>query len=135
MVQCLLVGIRDDKARERLLVENEKKLTWETACALVRKRERVAQHVSNYRGDSHSGAVHAAKSGLSLTNKYFFTCHRCGEKHEKVTDCRHSLLVTSAERMGILHAYVVRPGFNDRYPTPPRVLFELRRTLTIPYFI
>ncbi|CAH8451874.1 unnamed protein product [Dicrocoelium dendriticum] len=36
-VQCLLVGIRDDKARERLLSEEENKLTWETACSLIRQ--------------------------------------------------------------------------------------------------
>ncbi|KAF6773868.1 hypothetical protein AHF37_07484 [Paragonimus kellicotti] len=93
-IQCLLVGVQDTKIRERLLSEEESKLNWDRACSIARQRENITEQLILYQPSSAPDTVQLItrntsplKSAKNPTRT--FTCYRCGEKHEAVTDCRH----------------------------------------------
>nr|VZI07095.1 unnamed protein product [Spirometra erinaceieuropaei] len=67
-VQQLIVGLRDEKARENLLSE-KKDLSWEKACDIASHRERVRQNLQQL-NQSNDGVIASLASEMagSLVN-------------------------------------------------------------------
>nr|VZI06106.1 unnamed protein product [Spirometra erinaceieuropaei] len=92
LVQQLIVGLRDEKARENLLSE-KKDLSWEKACDIASHRERVRQNLQQL-NRSNDGVIASLESemAVSLVNtavsspkqrpsapsKQLPSCYRCG---------------------------------------------------------
>nr|VZI49984.1 unnamed protein product [Spirometra erinaceieuropaei] len=95
LVQQLIVGLRDEKARENLLSE-KKDLSWEKACDIASHQERVRQNLQQL-NQSNDGVIAALESemAVSLVNtavpsprqrpsapsKQLLSCYRCGQHH------------------------------------------------------
>nr|VZI52452.1 unnamed protein product [Spirometra erinaceieuropaei] len=107
LVQQLIVGLRDEKARENLLSE-KKDLSWEKACDIASHQERVRQNLQQL-NQSNDGVIAALESemAVSLVNtavssprqrpsapsKQLPSCYRCGQHHIRWSDCRHQKTV------------------------------------------
>nr|VZH93500.1 unnamed protein product [Spirometra erinaceieuropaei] len=107
LVQQLIVGLRDEKARENLLSE-KKDLSWEKACDIASPRERVRQNLQQL-NQSNDGVIASLESemAVSLVNtavssprqrpsapsKQPPSCYRCGQHHIRWSDCRHQKTV------------------------------------------
>lgn len=107
LIQRLIVGIHDDKARENLLSEN-KDLSWEKACQLARRRERVRHGLNQLKHSVNpSGSTEAepmvskinapsdikAQSKPSPSSRHLRECYRCGQHHIRWSDCKHQKTV------------------------------------------
>nr|VZI04989.1 unnamed protein product [Spirometra erinaceieuropaei] len=95
LVQQLIVGLRDEKARENLLSE-KKDLSWEKACDIASHQERVRQNLQQL-NQSNDGVIASLESemAVSLVNtavssprqrpsapsKQLLSCYRCGQHH------------------------------------------------------
>nr|VZI22677.1 unnamed protein product [Spirometra erinaceieuropaei] len=107
LVQQLIVGLRDEKARENLLSE-KKDLSWEKACDIASHQERVRQNLQQLI-QSNDGVIASLESemAVSLVNsavssprqrpsapsKQLPSCYRCGQHHIRWSDCRHQKTV------------------------------------------
>nr|VZH93493.1 unnamed protein product [Spirometra erinaceieuropaei] len=107
LFQQLIVGLRDEKARENLLSE-KKDLSWEKACDIASHRERVRQNLQQL-NQSNDGVIASLESemAVSLVNtavsspkqrpsapsKQLPSCYRCGQHHIRWSDCRHQKTV------------------------------------------
>ncbi|CAH8460776.1 unnamed protein product [Dicrocoelium dendriticum] len=97
LLQALIVGVFDEKARERLLSEDETLLTWEKACDIVRQRANLVHELGTFpssnRSISHDvNKVYRTNRGHALPRPVQhkeFRCYRCGENHLSPTDCLH----------------------------------------------
>ncbi|BHF63671.1 hypothetical protein SprV_0200666500 [Sparganum proliferum] len=103
LVQQLIVGLRNEKARENLLSE-KKDLSWEKACDIASHQERVRQNLQQL-NQSNDGVIASLESemAVSLVNtavssprqrpsapsKQLPSCYRCGQHHIRWSDCRH----------------------------------------------
>ncbi|BHF63183.1 hypothetical protein SprV_0200617400 [Sparganum proliferum] len=103
LVQQLIVGLRNEKARENLLSE-KKDLSWEKACDIASHQERVRQNLQQL-NQSNDGVISSLESemAVSLVNtavssprqrpsapsKQLPSCYRCGQHHIRWSDCRH----------------------------------------------
>ncbi|BHF85174.1 hypothetical protein SprV_1002833500 [Sparganum proliferum] len=107
LVQQLIVGLRNEKARENLLSE-KKDLSWEKACDIASHQERVRQNLQQL-NQSNDGVIASLESEMafSLVNtavssprerpsapsKQLPSCYRCGQHHIRWSDCRHQKTV------------------------------------------
>ncbi|BHF62340.1 hypothetical protein SprV_0200542300 [Sparganum proliferum] len=107
LVQQLIVGLRNEKARENLLSE-KKDLSWEKACDIASHQERVRQNLQQL-NQSNDGVIASLESemAVSLVNtavsshrerpsapsKQLPSCYRCGQHHIRWSDCRHQKTV------------------------------------------
>ncbi|BHF71327.1 hypothetical protein SprV_0401438300 [Sparganum proliferum] len=107
LVQQLIVGLRNEKARENLLSE-KKDLSWEKACDIASHQERVWQNLQQL-NQSNDGVIASLESemAVSLVNtavssprqrpsapsKQLPSCYRCGQHHIRWSDCRHQKTV------------------------------------------
>ncbi|BHF75193.1 hypothetical protein SprV_0501828800 [Sparganum proliferum] len=107
LVQQLIVGLRNEKARESLLSE-KKDLSWEKACDIASHQERVRQNLQQL-NQSNGGVIASLESeiAVSLVNtavssprqrpsapsKQLPSCYRCGQHHIRWSDCRHQKTV------------------------------------------
>ncbi|BHF73351.1 Heat shock cognate 71 kDa protein [Sparganum proliferum] len=107
LVQQLIVGLRNEKARENLLSE-QKDLSWEKACDIASHQERVRQNLQQL-SQSNDGVIASLESemAVSLVNtavssprqrpsapsKQQPSCYRCGQHHIRWSDCRHQKTV------------------------------------------
>ncbi|BHF83082.1 hypothetical protein SprV_0802622400 [Sparganum proliferum] len=107
LVQQLIVGLRNEKARENLLSE-KKNLSWEKACDIASHQERVRQNLQQL-NQSNDGVIASLESemAVSLVNtavssprqrpsapsKQLPSCYRCGQHHVRWSDCRHQKTV------------------------------------------
>nr|VZI27167.1 unnamed protein product [Spirometra erinaceieuropaei] len=138
LVQQLIVGLRDEKARENLLSE-KKDLSWEKACDIASHRERVRQNLQQL-NQSNDGVIASLESemAVSLVNtavsspkqrpsapsKQLPSCYRCGQHHIRWSDCRHQKTVCQfCKKVG----HIERVCFSNRrantnthatYPNP-----------------
>ncbi|BHF61691.1 hypothetical protein SprV_0100466700 [Sparganum proliferum] len=103
LVQQLIVGLLNEKARENLLSE-KKDLSWEKACDIAGHQERVRQNLQQL-NQSNDGVIASLDSemAVSLVNtavssprqrpsapsKQLPSCYRCGQHHIRWSDCRH----------------------------------------------
>nr|VZI01096.1 unnamed protein product [Spirometra erinaceieuropaei] len=100
LVQQLIVGLRDEKARENLLSE-KKDLSWEKACDIASHQERVRQNLQQL-NQSNDGviesemdvslvntAVSSPRQRPSAPSKQLPSCYRCGQHHIRWSDYRH----------------------------------------------
>nr|VZI09974.1 unnamed protein product [Spirometra erinaceieuropaei] len=103
LVQQLIVGLRDEKARENLLSE-KKDLSWEKACDIASHQERVRQNLQQLNQSNDrviaslesemavslvNTAVSSPKQRPSAPSKQLPSCYRCGQHHVRWSDCRH----------------------------------------------
>nr|VZI09508.1 unnamed protein product [Spirometra erinaceieuropaei] len=107
LVQQLIVGLRDEKARENLLSE-KKDLSWEKACDIASHRERLRQNLQQL-NQSNDGMIASLEfeMAVSLVNtdvpspkqrpsapsKQLPSCYRCGQHIIRWLDCRHQKTV------------------------------------------
>ncbi|BHF85703.1 hypothetical protein SprV_1002887500 [Sparganum proliferum] len=107
LVQQLIVGLHNEKARENLLSE-KKDLSWEKACDIASHQERVRQNLQQL-NQSNDGVIASLESemAVSLVNtavssprerpsapsKQLPSCYRCGQHHIRWSDCRHQKTV------------------------------------------
>ncbi|BHF67484.1 hypothetical protein SprV_0301051000 [Sparganum proliferum] len=107
LVQQLIVGLRNEIARENLLSE-KKDLSWEKACDIASHQERVRQNLQQL-NQSNDGVIASLESemAVSLVNtavssprqrpsapsKQLPSCYRCGQHHIRWSDCRHQKTV------------------------------------------
>ncbi|BHF83534.1 hypothetical protein SprV_0902667700 [Sparganum proliferum] len=107
LVQQLIVGLRNEKARENLLSE-KKDLSWEKACDIASHQERVRQNLQQL-NQANDGVIASLESemAVSLVNtavssprqrpsapsKQLPSCYRCGQHHIRWSDCRHQKTV------------------------------------------
>ncbi|CAH8498443.1 unnamed protein product [Dicrocoelium dendriticum] len=97
LLQALIVGVFDEKARERLLSEDETLLTWEKACDIVRQRANLVQELATFPSSNQSishdvNKVYQTNREHALprpVQRKEFRCYRCGENHLSPTDCPH----------------------------------------------
>ncbi|BHF57996.1 hypothetical protein SprV_0100094500 [Sparganum proliferum] len=106
-VQQLIVGLRDEKARENLLSE-KKDLSWEKASDITSHRERVRQNIQQL-NQSNDGVIASLESEMAVSlvstavsspgqrpsapSKQLPSCYRCGQHHIRWSDCRHEKTV------------------------------------------
>ncbi|BHF83536.1 hypothetical protein SprV_0902667900 [Sparganum proliferum] len=103
LVQQLIVGLRNEKARENLLSE-KKDLSWEKVCDIASHQERVRQNLQqlNQANDAViaslesemavslvNTAVSSPRQRPSAPSKQLPSCYRCGQHHIRWSDCRH----------------------------------------------
>ncbi|BHF75795.1 hypothetical protein SprV_0501889200 [Sparganum proliferum] len=106
-VQQLIVGLRNEKARENLLSE-KKDLSWEKACDIASHQERVRQNLQQL-NQSNDGVIASLESEMavslantalssprqrpSVPSKQLPSCYPCGQHHIRWSDCRHQKTV------------------------------------------
>nr|VZI25197.1 unnamed protein product [Spirometra erinaceieuropaei] len=161
LIQQLIVGLRDEKARENLLSEKND-LSWEKACDIASHQERVRQNLQQLNLSS-DGVIAALESemAVSLVNtavssprqqpsapsKQLPSCYRCGQHHIRWSDCRHQKTVCQfCKKVG----HIERVCFSKRransnthatYPSPAGDgeailrMFPANATLQSPYTI
>nr|VZI22743.1 unnamed protein product [Spirometra erinaceieuropaei] len=161
LFQQLIVGLRDEKARENLLSE-KKDLSWEKACDIASHQERVRQNLQQL-NQSNDGvisslesetavslvntAVSSPRQRLSAPSKQVPSCYRCGQHHMRWSDCRHQKTVCQfCKKVG----HIERVCFSKRransnthatYPSPAGDgeailrMFPANATLQSPYTI
>ncbi|BHF63177.1 hypothetical protein SprV_0200616800 [Sparganum proliferum] len=107
LVQQLIVGLRNEKARETLLSE-KKDLSWEKACDIASHQERVRQNLQQL-NQSNDGVISSLESEMAVSpvntavssprqrpsapSKQLPSCYRCGQHHIRWSDCRHQKTV------------------------------------------
>nr|VZI18723.1 unnamed protein product [Spirometra erinaceieuropaei] len=161
LVQQLIVGLRDEKARENLLSE-KKDLSWEKACDIASHQERVRQNLQQL-NQSNDGVIASLESemAVSLVNtavssprqrpsapsKQLPSCYRCGQHHIRWSDCRHQKTVCQfCKKVGhIERVCFSKRGANSNthatYPSPAGDgeailrMFPANATLQSPYTI
>ncbi|CAI2738721.1 unnamed protein product, partial [Dicrocoelium dendriticum] len=90
-IQCLIGGVTDDGAREKLLSQEEETLSWEMACNLVRQRENLKSQLSTFNPPQPVECVNKLSPRLSSENRVRkFVCYRCGDQHTSPTQCPHT---------------------------------------------
>ncbi|CAH8492821.1 unnamed protein product [Dicrocoelium dendriticum] len=90
-IQCLIGGVTDDGAREKLLSQEEETLSWEMACNLVRQRENLKSQLSTFDPPQPVECVNKLSPRLSFENRVRkFVCYRCGDQHTSSTQCPHT---------------------------------------------
>ncbi|BHF79917.1 hypothetical protein SprV_0702304100 [Sparganum proliferum] len=65
LVQQLIVGLRNEKARENLLSE-KKDLSWEKACDIASHQERVRQNLQQF-NQSNDGVIASLESEMAVS--------------------------------------------------------------------
>nr|VZI21338.1 unnamed protein product [Spirometra erinaceieuropaei] len=161
LVQQLIVGLRDEKARENLLSE-KKDLSWEKACDIASHQERVRQNLQQL-NQSNDGVIASLESemAVSLVNtavsssrqrpsapsKQLPSCYRCGQHHIRWSDYRHQKTVCQfCKKVGHIEQVCFskrRANSNTHatYPSPARDgetilrMFPANATLQSPYII
>ncbi|CAI2737870.1 unnamed protein product, partial [Dicrocoelium dendriticum] len=88
-IQCLIAGISDETAREKLLSLDESATTWENVCLIVRQRENITHQLREFTGRPVADDVQAIRKSDSSENRKQFVCYRCGLRHSHASDCRH----------------------------------------------
>ncbi|BHF79992.1 hypothetical protein SprV_0702311600 [Sparganum proliferum] len=107
LVQQLIVGLRDEEARENLLSEKTI-LSWEKACGIASHQERVRQNLQQL-NQSKDGVISSlepevavslintagssSKQQPSATPKQLPSCYRCAQHHIRRSDCGHQKTV------------------------------------------
>ncbi|BHF69984.1 hypothetical protein SprV_0301303100 [Sparganum proliferum] len=107
LVQQLIVGLRNEKARENLSSE-KKDLSWEKACDIASHQERVRQNLQQL-NQSNDGVIASLESEMAVSlvhtavssprqrpsapSKQLPSCYRCGQHHIRWSDCRHQKTV------------------------------------------
>ncbi|BHF61639.1 hypothetical protein SprV_0100461400 [Sparganum proliferum] len=161
LVQQLIVGLRNEKARENPLSE-KKDLSWEKACDIDSHQERVRQNLQQL-NQSNDGVIASLESemAVSLVNtavssprqrpsapsKQLPSCYRCGQHHIQWSDCRHQKTVCQfCKKIG----HIERVCFSKRrantnahatYPNPTEDgeailrMFSVNALLQSPYTI
>nr|VZI45649.1 unnamed protein product [Spirometra erinaceieuropaei] len=161
LVQQLIVGLRDEKARENLLSE-KKDLSWEKACDIASHQERVRQNLQQLNQSNDeviaslesemavslvNTAVSSPRQRPSAPSKQLPSCYRCGQHHIRWSDCRHQKTVCQfCKKVG----HIERVCFSKRransnthatYPSPAGDgeailrMFPANATLQSPYTI
>ncbi|BHF63252.1 TLC domain-containing protein 2 [Sparganum proliferum] len=107
LVQQLIVGLRNEKARENILSE-KKDLSWEKACDIASHQERVQQNLQQLNQPNDgviaflesemavslvNTAVSSPRQRSSAPSKQLPSCYRCGQHHIRWSDCRHQKTV------------------------------------------
>ncbi|BHF58176.1 hypothetical protein SprV_0100112600 [Sparganum proliferum] len=107
LVQQLIVGLRNENARENLLSEKND-LSWEKACDIASHQERVRQNLLQL-NQSNDGVIASLESEMTVSlvntavslprqrpsapSKQLPSCYRCGQHHIRWSDCRHQKTV------------------------------------------
>ena len=87
-IQCLISGVADSEVREKLLSEDEGRLTWIKACDVARQRENLKLQLSSFGKSLETVGVHTLRRPRLSTNERF-KCYRCGLEHTSPSECRH----------------------------------------------